>query len=89
PEIVALVQRLIDAGHAYTLEGSVYFDVASFADYGSLTNQGLDDMVPAQDSPEVGAKRDVRDFALWKGVKEGEDELSEDRNLDDDDRPAE
>ncbi len=72
PGIVALISQLLDAGHAYTLDGSVYFDVRSFPDYGSLTNQGLEDMAPAQDSPDVDAKRDARDFALWKGVKDDE-----------------
>ncbi len=68
PEIVALIEKLIERGNAYEQEGSVYFDVASLPDYGSLTNQGLADMAPAQDSPEI-AKRDARDFALWKAAK--------------------
>ncbi|MGC4174439.1 cysteine--tRNA ligase [Demequina sp.] len=71
PEIVALVARLIDAGHAYEKDGSVYFDVHSFPEYGALTNQSLGDLAPAEDSPEV-AKRDPRDFALWKARKSSE-----------------
>ena len=71
PEIIALVSRLIDAGHAYEKDGSVYFDVHSFASYGALTNQSLSDLAPAEDSPEI-AKRDPRDFALWKARKSSE-----------------
>ena len=66
PEMVELMQRLIDAGHAYAADGDVYFDVRSFPDYGALSGQRLDDMQPAGDSSASG-KRDPRDFALWKG----------------------
>lgn len=71
PEIIALVARLIAQGHAYELDGSVYFDVRSYADYGSLTRQALDDLTPAPDAP-VDPKRDPRDFALWKASKPDE-----------------
>ena len=71
PEIVQLVSRLIERGHAYEKDGSVYFDVRSFAEYGALTNQGVDDLAPAEDSPDV-TKRDPRDFALWKARKDDE-----------------
>ncbi|WNM24950.1 cysteine--tRNA ligase [Demequina capsici] len=71
PEILALVARLVDAEHAYVLDGSVYFDVRSFAEYGSLTRQALDDLAPAPDAP-ADDKRDPRDFALWKASKPGE-----------------
>ncbi|MCW2603881.1 MAG: cysteinyl-tRNA synthetase [Pseudonocardiales bacterium] len=71
PEMIVLMQRLIDSGHAYAVDGDVYFDVRSFADYGALSGQRIDAMHPAADS--VGAdKRDPRDFALWKSVKPGE-----------------
>jgi cysteinyl-tRNA synthetase len=74
PEMQAIIQRLIDNGHAYATDdgtGDVYFDTASWPEYGELTHQKLDDMAPAADSDSRG-KRDVRDFALWKGHKEGE-----------------
>ncbi|MDO9397503.1 MAG: cysteine--tRNA ligase [Herbiconiux sp.] len=74
PEMQAIIQRLIDAGHAYATDdgtGDVYFDTASWPSYGELTHQKLDDMAPAADSDSRG-KRDVRDFALWKGHKTGE-----------------
>ena len=71
PEIVALMHRLIDAGHGYASDGDVYFDVRSFVEYGALSGQRIDDMLPAADS-EVLAKRDPRDFAMWKAAKPGE-----------------
>lgn len=77
PEMHQLIQQLIDRGHAYPAaddSGDVYFDVRSWPAYGSLTRQNVDDM---QAAPDVEAqfsnrKRDPRDFALWKGWKEGE-----------------
>jgi cysteinyl-tRNA synthetase len=74
PEMHALIQELVDRGHAYpALDGSgdVYFDVRSWSKYGSLTRQSIDDMQGATDADPRG-KRDPRDFALWKGHKEGE-----------------
>jgi cysteinyl-tRNA synthetase len=71
PEMVELMQRLIDRGFGYAANGDVYFDVRAFANYGSLSGQKLDDMLAADDS-EARAKRDPRDFAMWKGAKPGE-----------------
>ena len=71
PEIVALMQRLIDSGHGYAAGGDVYFDVRSFPGYGALSGQRIDDMLAASDS-EALAKRDPRDFAMWKSAKPGE-----------------
>ncbi|MBX3091958.1 MAG: cysteine--tRNA ligase [Cryobacterium sp.] len=71
-----LIQRLIDAGHAYPAadaSGDVYFDTASWPTYGELTRQKLADMEPAADADPRG-KRDPRDFALWKGHKPTEPE---------------
>ena len=69
PEMVELMQRLIDRGHAYAAGGDVYFDVRSFPDYGALSGQQPDQMLSSEDA---GAKRDPLDFALWKGAKPGE-----------------
>ena len=74
PEMFELIQRLIDRGHAYPAlddSGDVYFDVRSWEQYGALTRQSVDDMQDSADADPRG-KRDPRDFALWKGYKEGE-----------------
>jgi len=71
PEMIVLMRRLIERGHAYAAGGDVYFDVRSAPDYGCLSGQRLEHMRPAEDI-EGGAKRDPRDFALWKGAKPGE-----------------
>lgn len=72
PQMVELMQLLIDRGHAYAADGDVYFDVRSYGEYGSLSNQKPDDMLPAGDSDPNARKKDARDFALWKGAKPGE-----------------
>jgi cysteinyl-tRNA synthetase len=72
PEMVELMQRLIDRGHAYAVDGDVYFDVRSFPEYGALTGQRLDNLEPAADTDTDERKRDPRDFALWKAAKPGE-----------------
>jgi cysteinyl-tRNA synthetase len=71
-EMVELMQRLIDAGHAYAADGDVYFDVRSFPSYGELSGQLIDKMEAAGDSVGDERKRDPRDFALWKSAKPGE-----------------
>ena len=74
PEMFALIRRLLDRGHAYAAadgSGDVYFDVRSWERYGELTRQRVEDMQDAPDADPRG-KRDPRDFALWKGAKEGE-----------------
>ena len=78
PDQIDLVQRLIDAGHAYSDgRGNVYFDVHSQPDYGSLTRQRLVDMRTTEDDAQIdeaveAGKRDPRDFALWKASKPSE-----------------
>ena len=72
PEMIALTAELIEGGHAYAANGDVYFDVRSFPEYGALSNQRLDDMLSADDADPKNAKRDPRDFTLWKGAKPGE-----------------
>jgi cysteinyl-tRNA synthetase len=72
PEMIALMRRLIDRGHAYAAGGDVYFDVSSWPEYGALSGQRLEHMRPADDTGPDNAKRDPRDFTLWKGAKPGE-----------------
>lgn len=72
PEMITLIQRLVDAGHAYqALDGSadVYFDVTSWPEYGALTHQSVNMMQDADDAPARG-KKDARDFTLWKSQLE-------------------
>ena len=72
PEIIALIRRLIDKGHAYAAGVDVYFDVRSYPRYGELSRRKLDDLRSGV-RIEVGeAKRDPLDFTLWKGAKPGE-----------------
>ncbi len=83
PEMLELMQTLVENGHAYPGDesgdgggegaGDVYFEVKSWPDYGELTHQRIDDMNPAEDADPRG-KRDPRDFALWKAHKPGEPE---------------
>ena len=68
--MIELMERLIDSGHAYAAGGDVYFAVRSFPAYGALSGQKIDDVV--QGEPDSDAKRDQRDFALWKAAKPGE-----------------
>ncbi|KAA9398042.1 cysteine--tRNA ligase [Haloarcula sp. CBA1130] len=65
PEIIDLVERLVEQGHAYEQNGSVYFDVTSFEEYGKLSNQSVDD-IESQGVDTEGEKRHPADFALWK-----------------------
>ncbi|ERH11781.1 MAG: cysteinyl-tRNA synthetase [halophilic archaeon J07HB67] len=66
PEIVELIGTLVETGHAYEANGSVYFDVTSFDDYGALSNQSLADLETQGDPAERSEKRNPADFALWK-----------------------
>ncbi len=70
PEIVGLIAELVASGHAYAIDGDVYFRVARFAEYGGLSGQKPDQMRDDEPNPR---KEDTRDFALWKGGKPGED----------------
>ncbi len=69
-QMVELMQRLIDKGHAYDVDGDVYFDVRSLPEYGALSGQKLDAV--EQGETAVRGKRDPRDFTLWKAAKPGE-----------------
>jgi cysteinyl-tRNA synthetase len=74
PEIIAYIQKIIDNGHGYVGgDGSVYFSVASFPGYLKLSGRNLDDLLDESRQDETAvAKRDSRDFALWKIAKPGE-----------------
>ncbi len=70
PEMVALMRRLIDAGHAYAGGGGVWYDVGSFPAYGALSGQRPAAMLVSDKASE--GKRNPLDFALWKAAKPGE-----------------
>ena len=70
PGIISLIEDLVERGLAYPAGGDVYFRVRAFPGYGCLSGRRLDDM-PDTDPGDL--KEDPLDFAVWKGVKEGED----------------
>jgi cysteinyl-tRNA synthetase len=70
PAIVAFIEQLVGAGHAYEAGGDVYFSVATDAGYGRLSRQKVENMEPEEAS---SLKRAPQDFALWKATKQGED----------------
>ena len=73
PEMVNLVRTLLDKGYAYELDGSYYFSIGSFPDYGKLARlEDVDLKAGARLDTDRYEKDDVRDFALWKACKTGE-----------------
>jgi cysteinyl-tRNA synthetase len=76
PQMVELIQRLEERGLAYSAEGSVYFDISEFPDYGKLSRV---DVSAGRRGERVAAdeyeKGDVRDFALWKAAKPEDEEV--------------
>ena len=75
PQMIEVIETLIAKGHAYQAEGSanVFFDTASFAEYGQLTRQKLENM---EGEAIGGGRRAAHDFALWKAPKAGEPETA-------------
>lgn len=67
-----MIQGLIDKGHAYPLNGDVYFNVTSDDDYGKLSGRSVEAMMAGTRVEANEAKKNPADFALWKGSKEGE-----------------
>ena len=78
PEMIELIGELVDGGHAYEVEGDVYFSVRSFPGYGELSGRNVDEMegghreLRADGKGVEDRKRDPLDFALWKAAKPGE-----------------
>ncbi len=73
PEMIALIERLRERGHTYESEGSVYFRIATFPDYGRLSQVDLSQTRRGERvADDEYEKEDVKDFALWKGAKPGE-----------------
>lgn len=77
-EMIKLVETLIEKGHAYEVEGDVYFSVRSFPEYGKLSHRNIDEMegghreLRADGKGLEDRKRDPLDFAVWKAAKPGE-----------------
>ena len=71
--IVALIADLVERGHAYAVDGDVYFRVRSLPAYGELSHRAIDEMDQGEGVEGAARKQDSLDFALWKGEKEDED----------------
>jgi cysteinyl-tRNA synthetase len=73
PEIVSLIEELVARGHAYEVDGDVYFRVRSYPEYGALSHRNVEDMDQGEGVEGAERKRDPLDFALWKAQKPEED----------------
>jgi cysteinyl-tRNA synthetase len=71
--IVGLIERLVESGHAYAVDGDVYFSVRSYPEYGELSHRNIEDMDQGEGVEGAERKRDPLDFALWKAQKSDED----------------
>jgi cysteinyl-tRNA synthetase len=72
PKMLEVIQGLVDKGHAYAVNGSVYFRVRSMPDYGKLSHRTLDSMRAGARIEPGEEKEGPMDFALWKAAKPGE-----------------
>jgi cysteinyl-tRNA synthetase len=72
PQMIEMVERLIERGHAYVVDGDVYFSVRSFPEYGKLSGRNIDELEAGARVDVDERKRDPLDFALWKAAKPGE-----------------
>ncbi|HET8698691.1 MAG TPA: cysteine--tRNA ligase, partial [Gammaproteobacteria bacterium] len=66
PQIVRFIEKLVAAGHAYSAQGHVLFDVPSYARYGGLSGRDRDDLIAGARVEVAPYKRDPADFVLWK-----------------------
>jgi len=71
PEMIEIVQTLLDRGHAYEVDGNVYYDVPSFDEYGKLSGRKLEDMMEGARVETRSEKKHPADFALWKRAEGG------------------
>ena len=71
-KIIEIVSGLIESGHAYEVNGDVYFSPKTFETYGKLSHQPLEDLEAGARIMVGDIKRDPMDFALWKAAKPGE-----------------
>ncbi len=68
PRMVELIERLIEQGHAYAIEGNVYYDIASFPRYGRLSRNSTDKLLAGARGEPDPRKRNPGDFSLWKAA---------------------
>jgi cysteinyl-tRNA synthetase len=71
--IIALIEQLIETGHAYAVDGDVYFAVRTDPTYGELSHRDIDQLDQGEGGEGASRKRDPLDFALWKAEKPTED----------------
>jgi len=72
PQMISMIERLIEREHAYVVDGDVYFSVRSFPGYGKLSGRDVDEMRGGTRIEVDERKHDPLDFALWKSAKPGE-----------------
>lgn len=72
PEMIDMIERLVERDHAYEADGDVYFSVRSFGEYGKLSGRNIDELRSGERIEPGEHKRDPLDFALWKAAKPGE-----------------
>jgi cysteinyl-tRNA synthetase len=73
-EMLAMIETLVETGHAYAAQGHVLFDTTTFADYGKLSGRSLDDMIAGARVEVAPYKKNPADFVMWKPSKENEPE---------------
>lgn len=72
PDIVEMIETLVEKGFAYVVDGDVFYDVTRFPEYGKLSGQRLDELMAGTRFEADERKRNPMDFALWKAAKPGE-----------------
>jgi len=72
PSMISMIERLVERGNAYVVDGDVYFSVRSFPEYGKLSGRDVDEMRTVSRIETDDRKHDPLDFALWKAAKPGE-----------------
>ncbi|MGC9065750.1 MAG: cysteine--tRNA ligase [Candidatus Ratteibacteria bacterium] len=70
PEMVSLIKKLIEKGHAYEKNGSIYFKISSFPEYGKLSHYDFENLLTTSTDADEYEKDQARDFALWKATKD-------------------
>ncbi len=71
-DIIAMIEKLVENGHAYEVEGDVFYDVEKFDGYGKLSGKKIEDLISGSRIEINDQKRNPLDFTLWKNAKEGE-----------------